>query len=1020
MPRKAKRSKKRPSRVISNLMPHASSQGHSTSVEPQLQPSKLAQPSMPHDAKRSNKKVRHGTSNLMSHASSQGHSTPVEPSLQHSKETQPCAPTITIIPPSVPTAQNTVPAFDLPSHTMPRKAKYSNKRACHGISNLVPHASSQGHSTPMKPPLKPSKAVQPRASAITFIPPSIPTAQNLVLPSDAPSLMPRKAKFSRERASLGISNVMPYASSRGHSTYAEPPLQPAQVAQSCSPSITLAPLSVPTTQNLVSPLDPPLHKMPRKGKHSKKRGSHGISSLTPQASSQGNSTYVELPLQPSPALQSSAPAYSTAIPRSIPTAQNLVSASVEPPRSLPRKAKLSRERASLGISNLMPNASSRGHSSYVEPPPQPAKVAQSCAPSITLVPPSIPTTQNLVSPLDPPLPTKHRKAKHSKKRGFHGISNLMSHTSSQGHLTHVEQPLQPRELSYSYAPTMSHISSSIPTAQDPLSPSDPPSFMPPKNVFSGILNLMRHASCQGHSIPTESLQQPSKLAQPCAPTTTDIPPSFPTAQDLVSPSNIPSCSMPRKSKRLRKGVSHSMSNLMPHASYQGYSIPMEPLLQPPELARACASPASSIRVTQDPVSPSDPQSHTDPVSASDPSSNPLTQDPVSPSDPSSHSRSDTFVLPYAPTQQPLAPYYRPFRGRQWNVQAIDEHGNTKEIQVTKPGVFEMPPGQRIVVPFDGQLRAYGEAATLLSGACGRIVTDSKNIPINFDSWPKVPKSYKDDCFNILKTKFHFQASESVARRYCLLTMSRKYRNGKLKLWTHAFDPSLSREQLIAKAPYGIPNDQWLSFIDNHLKPEYQELCRKNAVVRQRQTVPHTSGAKLLSRKQHEMELELGRSVSRVELYLATHKKKDGSYVNEEARTIGEKLTEEISKSANSTEIATNDALAKVLGLDHSGRVRCLGLGGLHSVAFQSSVRFSDVAESSRLKEEVISLKTKLAASEENVKTLQTVMLTYIQMKEGHIPAELGALFDTTNQADESSGQDMSTSESGSSLASNHR
>lgn len=52
-------------------------------------------------------------------------------------------------------------------------------------------------------------------------------------------------------------------------------------------------------------------------------------------------------------------------------------------------------------------------------------------------------------------------------------------------------------------------------------------------------------------------------------------------------------------------------------------------------------------------------------------------------------------------------------------------------------------------------------------------------------------------------------------------MSRKYRNGKHKLWTSAFDPSLSREQLIAKVPYGIPEDQWLSFIDNHLKPEYQ-------------------------------------------------------------------------------------------------------------------------------------------------------------------------------------------------------
>jgi len=66
----------------------------------------------------------------------------------------------------------------------------------------------------------------------------------------------------------------------------------------------------------------------------------------------------------------------------------------------------------------------------------------------------------------------------------------------------------------------------------------------------------------------------------------------------------------------------------------------------------------------------------------------------------------------------------------------------------KLGVFEMPRGEHIIVPFDRQLRAYGEAASLLSSACGRIATDSINVPINFDSWPKVPKSYKDDCFNI--------------------------------------------------------------------------------------------------------------------------------------------------------------------------------------------------------------------------------------------------------------------------------
>ncbi|XP_020232296.1 uncharacterized protein LOC109812687 [Cajanus cajan] len=138
------------------------------------------------------------------------------------------------------------------------------------------------------------------------------------------------------------------------------------------------------------------------------------------------------------------------------------------------------------------------------------------------------------------------------------------------------------------------------------------------------------------------------------------------------------------------------------------------------------------------------------------------------------------------------------------------------------------------------------------------------------------------------------------------------------------------------------------------------------------------------------------------------------------------MSTEMCQSDNSNEISTNDSLSKVLGKDHAGCVRCLGLGGLHSVAFQSSTRFSgvgcsssnsDSTENSQLKKEVISLKGQLANSQENVKTLKNVMLAYIQMKEGHIPTELEAMFGSgsSNVADEGSGHDMPTPQGGSSL-----
>ena len=69
------------------------------------------------------------------------------------------------------------------------------------------------------------------------------------------------------------------------------------------------------------------------------------------------------------------------------------------------------------------------------------------------------------------------------------------------------------------------------------------------------------------------------------------------------------------------------------------------------------------------------------------------------------------------------------------------------------------------------------------------------------------------------------------------------------------------------------------------------------------------------------------------------------------------MTQEMSQSDNFIEISTNDSVGKVLGKDHTGCMHCLGLGGLHSVAFWSTTSFSglgssfsnfDSTESSRL------------------------------------------------------------------------
>ena len=53
------------------------------------------------------------------------------------------------------------------------------------------------------------------------------------------------------------------------------------------------------------------------------------------------------------------------------------------------------------------------------------------------------------------------------------------------------------------------------------------------------------------------------------------------------------------------------------------------------------------------------------------------------------------------------------------------------------------------------------------------------------------------------------------------------------------------------------------------------------------------------------------------------------------------MTQEMSQNVNSNEISIDDCVSKVLGKNHSGCVCCLGLGGLHSVVFLYTTRFSN-------------------------------------------------------------------------------
>ncbi|XP_020222046.1 uncharacterized protein LOC109804600 [Cajanus cajan] len=121
------------------------------------------------------------------------------------------------------------------------------------------------------------------------------------------------------------------------------------------------------------------------------------------------------------------------------------------------------------------------------------------------------------------------------------------------------------------------------------------------------------------------------------------------------------------------------------------------------------------------------------------------------------------------------------------------------------------------------------------------------------------------------------------------------------------------------------------------------------------------------------------------MYPIAHKKKDGSFVNEDARQKYEQLHNEIQETSSE-----NEAFLKVFGKEHPGYVRGMGLGVTPTQiigSYSSSTRFgssSDAATIAQLRSEVEALKARVG----EVDVLKEQLAFLMQIVKGNQAAEL--------------------------------
>ncbi|XP_057444524.1 uncharacterized protein LOC130736752 [Lotus japonicus] len=302
--------------------------------------------------------------------------------------------------------------------------------------------------------------------------------------------------------------------------------------------------------------------------------------------------------------------------------------------------------------------------------------------------------------------------------------------------------------------------------------------------------------------------------------------------------------------------------------------------------------------------------------------------------------------------------------RYWTVDLIGEDGVvTKASLRVKDLRYDLPGGKKIVVEWNRNCQPVGDSGGLLGGYLGELASNASKFPINFVNWHKVSSTHKNHVWND-SIKKKFIVNEEGHRKYILENLGKKWRDSRARMYADCFREQNTWEQNLEACPDGVPLEQWVSFLEYRASEKAKKYSEKNTANRLKQTVPHTLGTMTIARKKHELETQTRRSYSRVELYSITHKRSDGSFVNDEAREKNEQL-----EMAIDNNMSEEEAFTTIIGKEQYGRVRGMGFGVCPSQVLEGFGGSSSGSSSSQ----VTQLQSELEAERARVDALEKAL-----------------------------------------------
>ncbi|RZC94190.1 hypothetical protein C5167_021435 [Papaver somniferum] len=249
-------------------------------------------------------------------------------------------------------------------------------------------------------------------------------------------------------------------------------------------------------------------------------------------------------------------------------------------------------------------------------------------------------------------------------------------------------------------------------------------------------------------------------------------------------------------------------------------------------------------------------------------------------------------------------------------------------------------GERRTVTYDEANQATGKNGCLLSSYIGSEVGPS--LGLKYTCWKEVPPVVKKKLWEDVTFKFDLDESK---RKDVLRQFSDLWRGWRKRTAAKHVTPFEKSRKKLKNVPSDlrgfVEQEEWKEFVKRRLSDKGKELSEIGRTVQAHHKYPHRMGRRTYAGLKDKLKRE-GKWTSdspppRELLWILARQNENGEYKTDEIGEVAAQIDDCSKKIKEGTIVCEGktDALVKILGEEHGGRVRAAGTRVTHSQYFDT-------------------------------------------------------------------------------------